>query len=327
MYDMAFSIINDQQKLDAHFLRWINIAHRQMTRDLLIPSLNCGDPVDLVAVTGSTQKYYLPYDFNSIIAVIDENGRSLDPIPSMDVSQFGEYNSFGSFACFYEKSSSNVTPLAESGSTPVLIGIPNRSSTVTATGGTPFTAAMAGEYILPVARNTTAGAGNPEDYAYRIATFTSTTVVVLERTFRGVLSNAGDVSDLTTGYFEVRPRNTKIITIWGDPGSSAVISIKYQRVPSKLANDEDIPEDPTMSEAIVYKAIELAGWSYQNGFHAKKAPIAIAEATSQFKTAKDRDKELQHNFLTSNPNNRSYSQIGGIRLGGQDRLGGHGVRY
>lgn len=328
MRTMAFSIVRDSNLLDAHFLRWLNMAYRQMSREYIIPALAHGDQLPLVVVTGSTQKFYLPYDFSAIISMTDQNERSLDPIPSLDVRQYGEYNSFGSFVAFYEYCSSNVTPLADSGSSPITISINNRSKTVTASAPV-FTTAdeMEGEFLLPLNRNSTAGAASTEDYGYRINTFTSTTVVELERSFRGVISNSGSVGDLTTGYFEVRPKNTKIIRIWGDPAADDTINLEYQRIPSMLSNDEDIPEEPRLCEAMVYKAIDLAGWAYQNAFHAKKAPAVIQEALSQFRTVAERDRLLIHNFITSNPNNRSYSQIGGIRAGRLDRFSGRGTRY
>jgi hypothetical protein len=119
------------------------------------------------------------------------------------------------------------------------------------------------------------------------------------------------------------------VRIWGDPGAEDTISLEYQRKPSKLANPEDVPEDERISEALVYMAIDLAGWAYQNGFHAKKAQVAIAQALGQFQSVKDRDRELVRNFFTSNPTNRSYSEIGGIHMGNMDRYSGASgdIRY
>lgn len=325
----AKSLVGDGQMLDAHFVRWTNAAYRIVSRDYVIPKLNAGDSVTLKAVTGSTQKYYLPYDFQRVISFFDDNYRSLDVLPSEDVRQYGEYNSLGSFVQFYEYTSTNITPLAESGATPVLIAIPNRSTTVTASGGTPFTSAMAtdGEWILPIDRNTAAGAANPEDYGYKIATFTSTTVVVLARPFRGTLSDGGSVGSLTTGYFEVRPRNTPIVRIWGDPGTAVDINLEYQRKPSKLANDEDTPEEDRLSESLTYMAIDMAGWRYREAFMAKRAQNAIAQTLSSFEKSKDYDKRLIHNYITGNPNGRSYSQIAGNRLGSHRQFSHRGIRY
>lgn len=302
--------------IDAHFNRWINIAYREMARQYIIPRLHSGNPVALTIVPGSTQRYFLPYDFSRAIAFFDSNNRSLDVIPNEDVRQFGEYNSFGSFVQYYEYHGVNQTVLADSGATPITIGVANRDTTVTASGAV-FTSAMVGEYLLPLARNTATGLGNPEDYAYKIASFTSTTVVVLATPFRGVLADAGTVSDLVTSYFQVRPIGTPIIRIWGDPGASTTptINLEYQKVPAKLANDEDSPEEDRLSEALVYKAIDLAGWAYLNAFMVKKAQEVIANSLGAFQTVKDFDRKLIHNFLQSNPMARSYSMLAGQRMG------------
>lgn len=325
----AKSQIGDQQMWDAHGTRFINMAYREIARQLIIPRLNSGAPVDLIPVSGETQQFYLPYDHSKVISFVDQTGRSLDPILSQDVKQFNEYNSLGTFVQFFEHNGVNQSPLAESGATPITIGIPNRSKTVTASAAV-FTAAMEGEWLLPLARNTTAGAGNPEDYGYLIDTFNSTTSLTLSLHFRGVLSDGGTTGDLTTSYFEVRPKNTPIVFIWGDPGASSTISITYQRVPSKLANDEDVPEEPRLAEAIVHKAIEMAGIAYRQGFMVQTAKGRFMEAMAGFQTVKDFDKELIHNFLTANPNARSYSMISGQHLsgsmGGMDFSGGR-VNY
>ncbi len=317
---LAKSIIRDTSLIDAHYVRWANEAYRTLTRKLIIPRLNNGAIVALIPVAGSTQNFYLPYDHSRTINFQDSTGRNLDPIPSEDVQAFGEYNSFGSYVAFYELLGANVTPLAESGATPITIGITNRSKTVTASAPI-FTAAMVGEWLLPTGRNTAGGASNPEDYGYRIAAFTSTTVVTLERPFRGVLSDAGTTGDLTTGYFEVRPQNQPIARIWGDPGAAGTISIAYQRNPSKMANDEDTPEETRLSEAIVHSAIGMAGWAYKDAFTVKVARDAIADAYSSFQTVKDFDMKLVRNFITGNPNSRSYSQIAGNRLGTRNPYG------
>jgi hypothetical protein len=318
----AKSQVGDQQLIDAHFVRWINLAYREIARQVIIPRLNNGNQVTLVVVPGSTQRFFLPYDFSKVISFQDQNFRSLDPILSEDVRQFGEYNSFGTFAQFFEHNGVNQTPLLDSGSTPDTIGIPNRSTTVTASSAI-FTDAHVGEWLLPTARNTTTGAGNPEDYAYQILS-TSGTVAVPALTctisvpFRGVLSDGGSSGDLTTSYFEIRPRNTPIIRIWGDPGSTTGVAIKveYQRVPLKLANDEDIPEEPRLAEAIVHKAMQMAGIAYRQGFMVQAAKDMVMNSLSSFQTVKDFDKQLIHNFLTANPNSRGYSQISGRHLGG-----------
>lgn len=324
----ARSIIRDAQLLEAFFLRWINIAHRQISREYIIPALNNGDPVALtpIAVSNTNQKFYLPYDFSAVISFQDQTSRSLDPILSLDVRQYGEYNSFGTFVAFYEYCSSNITPLADSGNTPITLAITNRSTTATASAAV-FASTHVGEWLLPLERNTVAGLGNPEDYAYLISAFTSTTVVTLARPFRGVLNDDGSVSNLATSYFEVRPRNTRIVRVWGQPGSTTTINLEYQRKPSKLANDEDVPEDERLSEAIVLKAIELAGWAYQNAFHAKKSPAELARALAGYVLVSERDKLLIHNFITSNPNNRSYSQLGGGHMGQMDRYDTSGINY
>lgn len=280
----------------------------------------------LTAVSGSTQRFVLPYDYAAVIAFVDGNGRSLDPIPSMDVRQFGEYNSFGSFVAFFENNAPVGTPLTDSGSTPITIGIPNRSTTVTASAAV-FTSSHVGEWLLPIDRNTASTFSSPEDYGYRIASLTDSTHVELERPFRGVLSDAGTVGDLTTSYFEIRPRQTKTVRIWGDPGSTSTIKLEYQRTPSKLANFEDIPEEPRLSEALVYSAIQLAGISYREAFIVKTANDKIAQALSGFRSVKDRDRELVHNFLTSNPMARGYSQISGNHMGSADRYSGGSIRY
>lgn len=326
----AISLVRDQQMIDAHFVRWINFAYREFARQLIVPRLNSGDQIDLTIVPGSTNKYFLPYDYSKTIAFCDGTGRSLDPIKSEDVRQFGEYNTFGAFVQFFEQSQANFTPLADSGVTPITIGIPNRSRTVTASASI-FTVDMIGEWLLPTARNTAAAASNPEDYAYLISGFTSDTIVTIQRPFRGVLSDAGNTGDLTTGYFEVRPNNTPIIRIWGAPSSDApatVIKIEYQRVPSKLANDEDIPEEPRLSEAIVHKAIEKAGLAYRQGFVVQTGMKIVQESVAAFQTVEQFDKLLIHNFLTSNPMVRGYSQIGGRHISSSmmDR-DSSGIRY
>lgn len=322
----ARSIVRDQQLLGAHFLRWINLAYREIAREYVIPRLKNGEPVTLVAVSGSTQQYYLPYDFSRVISFFDSNGRSLDPLRSEDVRQYGEYNTLGTFVAFYEYSGVNQTPLLQSGVAPNTISITNRGTTVTASAAV-FLDAHVGEWLLPLDRNTAATPSNPEDYAYKIASKTSTTVVELTLPFRGVLSDAGVVGNLATSYFEVRPRGTPIMKIWGDPGAAATVKTEYQRIPSKLANNEDIPEDPRLSEAIVHRAIEMAGWSYKEGYNVKKAQQAVMTSLAAYQTTKDFDKLLIHNFVQSNPNGRSHSMLGGRHMGSWNSFESSGIRY
>lgn len=331
----ARSLIRDKALIDAHFIRWVNVAYKTIARSLVIPRLNAGDPVVLVAVSGSTQKFYLPYDFQKTIAFFDSTGRSLDIMLSEDVRQFGEYNSFGSFVQFYEFTSANITPLYDSIAQGTTLSITNKSTTATASSAI-FTSAHVGEWLLPLDVNTTAGASNPEDFGYLIASTTGTVAVpsatcVLARPFRGTLSDGGTVGDLATARFEIRPRNVPICRIWGDPGSSspsAVINIEYQRNPSKLANDEDTPEEDRLSEAIVYSAINLAGWAYQNAFQVQNAAKAISESTASFVHSKDFDRLLIRNFMTSNPMIRQYSQgVVGRHMGMHDVFSTSSIRY
>lgn len=330
----ARSIVRDSQFLDAHFLRFLNLAYRDVARQYIIPRLNAGDAVTLGAVSGSTQKYYLPYDFERTIAFFDSNNRSLDVIPSEDVHQWGEYNSFGSFVQFYEFTSVNVSPLVSSGSTPNTISITNRGTTVTCSAAV-FTDEHVGEWLLPTGQNSTASSANPEDYGYLISATTGTVAVpvttcTIARPFRGVIADTGTVGDLTTGYFEILPRNTPIIRIWGtntNITTAPTIQCEYQRKPSKLANDEDIPEESRLSEALVYMAIKMAGWAYREAFVVKTSDQTIQSALASFQTVKDFDKNLVHNFLVGNPNGRSYSQISGMRMGYGYAYRGSGIRY
>jgi hypothetical protein len=142
------------------------------------------------------------------------------------------------------------------------------------------------------------------------------------------MSDGGTVGNITTSYFEIRPRNTPIIRIWGDPGSSTTetIKVEYQRKPSKLANDEDIMEEPRLAHAVVFQAIKLAGWAYKQTFSVSTSEKAILEALSSFQASKDFDKQLIHNFLTSNPMNRGYSQISGRHMG-RSQYSTSGIRY
>lgn len=334
MMMFARSIVRDTQFLDAHFIRYLNMAYRDVARQYIIPRLNAGDPVELNAVSGSTQEYYLPYDFCSTIGFTDSSGRTLDVLPSSDRVQFNEYDALGSFVQFYEFASSNITPLLDSGSTPNTISITNRSTTVTCTASV-FTEAHIGQWLLPLARNTTSGAGNPEDYAYLIDDTAGTTALptatcTLARPFRGVLLDSGSVDNLSTGYFEVLPRNTPIVRIWGNntqDSTAPTINCEYQRVPSKLANDEDVPEEQRLSEALVYMAIQMAGWAYREAFSVKAANQMISTTLSNFQTAKDFDKNLVRNYIVGNPNGRSYSQIAGMRMGHGYAFRGNNIRY
>lgn len=326
----ARSLVRDDQLLDAHFLRWLNVAYRELASLIIVPKLNNGDPVELIPVDDSTQKFYCPYDYGRTISFTDDNDRSLDILLSEDVRQYGEYNSFGSFVQFYEHCSANITPLYNSVDASVTLAITNRSTTATASSAI-FTDEHIGEWLLPIDRNSTAGAANPEDYGYLISNTSGTVAVptttcTLERPFRGTLSEAGTVGSLSTSYFEIRPRNTPMIRIWGDPGSAETISMEYQRIPTKLANDEDIPEEPRLSHAMVYKAIQLAGWSYKQTFSVKSAENAIATALASFTSSKDFDKQLIRNYLTANPMNRGYSQISGMHMG-RSNFRTSGIRY
>jgi hypothetical protein len=329
---MAKSLLRDNQMVDAHLLRWINAAYRMFCREYVIPRLNNGDQVELVQISGSTQNFLVPYDFIRPIAFTDSTGRHMDVLPSEDVRQFGEYNTFGSFVQFYEYNAVNLAPLYDSFANSVTLGIPNRSKIATASASI-FTDEHVGEWLLPIDRNTQAGVGNPEDYAYRIASTAGTVAVpsatcTLEKAFRGVLTDSGTVTDLTTGYFYIRPPNQPILRIWGDPGAAAItLYAEYQRQPSKLANAEDIPEEPRLGEAIVYQAIDLGGWAYREAFTARKALTAIADALSGYRKSRDFDQKMVHNFLIGNPNARSYAQVAGNRMGGMDRYSATGINY
>lgn len=331
----AKSLIRDAQLIDAHFERWLNMAYRQIASDLIIPRLHSGDQVELVQVTDSTNQFYCPYDYQRTISFVDENARSLDPILSKDLRQFGEYNTLGTFVQFYEHASVNITPLYNSFGASVTCTMNNRSLTVTASSAI-FTSAHVGEWLLPIDRNSTAGSSNPEDYGYLIASTAGTVAVpsttcTLARPFRGATSDGGVVGNVTTGYFEIRPRNTPIIRIWGDPGTTdtnITINMEYQRIPSKLANDEDVPEEPRLCAAMVHQAIQSAGWAYQNAFTVKQGEMMIAKALSEFKSSKEFDRELVHNFLVANPMSRSYSMVSGRHMGRGGRfIGSPSIRY
>ncbi len=326
----ARSLIRENQVMDAHFLRFLNSAYREISRAYIIPRLHSGS-VTLTVVSGSTQNFYLPYDHSRVISFYDSNGRSLDVLRSEDVRQFNEYNALGSFVCFYEYSGVNLTPLYDSVAASVTCAIANRGTTVTASSAI-FTSAHVGEWLLPLDYNTSSSAGNPEDYAYLISATTGTTAVpvttcTLTRPFRGVISDAGAVGSMTTAYFQVRPVNTPIIRIWGLAGSAPTVYCEYQRVPSKLANNEDVPEEPRLCEALVYRAIQLSGWGFRDAFMVKTAQDKINEALGAFQTCKDYDKKQIHNFLTANPQNRTYSQIAGRHVGQGYAYSHGGIRY
>lgn len=325
----ARSLVRDNQFLTAHFVRFLNMAYRQVASEYMIPRLYSGDQVVLSAVSGSTNQFYLPYDFQRTISFVDPTGRSLDPIKSEDVRQFGEYNTFGSFVQFYECNSVSIDALYDSFTASVTCTIVNGSKTVTASSAV-FTSAHPDEWLLPL--NRISGNPNPDDFAYKIASTSGTVAVpvttcTLERPFKGTLSDAGTVGNFTAGYFQIRPQNTPIIRIWGDPGDDEEISIEYQRVPTKLSNEYDAPEDVRLSMVLVYKAIELAGVAYQNGFMVKKSMNDVAQTLSQYQTSKDFDKHLIHNFLTTNPNVRGYSQNVVGRHIGQGSYSTNGIRY
>lgn len=328
---LARTLVREHQFIDAHFIRFLNLAYREFARGFIIPRLNAGPAVTLPQISGETQRFMLPYDHSRVISFFDANNRSLDVLPSEDVRQYGEYNSLGSFVQFYEYTFASIAPLYDSAAVTVTLGISNRG--VTATASSPiFTSAHVGEWLLPINRNSVAGSSNPEDCAYLISATAGTVAApsatcTLARPFRGVLSDAGTVSDLTTGYFEIRPRNTPIIRIWGDPGSSntATISAEYQRVPSKLANPEDVPEESRLCEAMVFKAIMLAGIVFKEPFLVKTSTEKISESLSVFQTTKDFDKNLIHNFISGNPMSRSHGMLAGRHLGGD--LGRSSMRY
>lgn len=324
---MARSLIRDQQLIDAHFIRWVNAAYRNFARLVIVPKLNSGDPVELIVVDGSTQRFYLPYDFVRAISFYDSGGRTLDILPSEDVRQINEYGSLGSFTQFYEHNSANVDPVYNSVDAAVTIEIDNRSTLAT-TSSAILIDDYIGEWILPINRNTTAGSGNPEDYGYLISDVPTSSTLTLARPFRGVISDSGSIGDLSTSYFEIRPRNTPIIRIWGDPGTEATINCEYQRTPSKIANDEDIPEEPRLSEAIVYEAIKMAGWSYKDSFQVKIGQDAVSSTLSSFQKSKDFDRLLIRNYIVGNPNARTYSQGIGTRHIGMDYdYSPRGIRY
>ena len=328
---LAKSLVRESVYMDAHFLRFLNAAYREVSRLYVIPRLNNGESIELVEVTGSTQEFYLPYDHSRIISFRDSTGRSLDVLPSEDVRQFNEYNALGAFVAFYEYYGVNDTPLYNSASASVTCGIPNRSTTVTASSAI-FTDAHVGEWLLPLDRNTSSSSSNPEDYGYLISATSGTTAVptttcTISRPFRGVISDAGSVGDMTTAYFEIRPRGCPMVRIWGNASAAPTIYAEYQRVPSKLANNEDIPEEPRICEALVYKSIQMAGWAFRETYMVKTAQERVLEALAGFQKSKDFDKRLIHNFLTANPQGRSYTQIGGRRMG-QGWAYSHGsIRY
>lgn len=327
---LARSIIRENQIIDSHLIRYLNLAYREISRSIIVNRLNAGEPVELVGVTSQTQSFYLPYDFSRVISFFDSNNRSLDILPSEDVRQMNEYNALGTFVQFYEYKSANISPLYDSYAATVTCGISNRGTTVTASSAV-FTDAHIGEWLLPIANNSTAGAGNPEDYAYLISDTAGTTAApsttcTLARPFRGVISDSGTVSDLTTGYFEIRPRNTPIIKIWGTNSDTApTIYCEYQRVPSKLANDEDIMEEPRLAEAVVFKAVLMAGWAFREENVFKMADAKIRESTDAFEKSKNFDMKLIHNFIVGNPMARSHGMISGLRVGGGP--GGAGWAY
>lgn len=335
---LARSLTRDWSLLEAHFLRFINLAYTEFARQLIIPKLNSGEPVELSLVSTtvpdtSSARFVLPYDFCRSIAFFDGNKRSMDVFPSEDVRQVNEYDGLGSFTQFYEHTSAIITPLYDSVSAGTTVAITNRSTTATASSAI-FTDAHVGEWLLPINLNTTATAGNPEDYAYRIASTTGTvaspsTTCTLERPFRGVLTDSGSITDLSTSRFEIRPRNSPVIRIWGKTGTNPSVTIysEYQRTPSKLANPEDIPEEPRLCEAIVFRAIMLAGVAFREAFLVKSAEAKIAESLSAFQTAKDFDRMLIRNFVIGNPNSRSHGEYGGMRMGGGFTTQHGGIRY
>lgn len=332
------TLVREWSLLDAHMLRFLNAAYREFARTYVIPRLSAGEPVTLNTVSdtiadGSSARYILPYDHEKCLAFFDGNGRNLDVLPSTDVRAFDEYGSLGSFVQFYEYQSGVVTPLYDSVSASVTLGIPNRSTTATASSAI-FTDEHVGEWLLPIHRNTATAAANPENYAYRIASTSGTvaapsTTCTLERPFRGVLSDAGAISDLTTGYFEIRPRASPIIRIWGAQTSTDDLTIRaeYQRTPSKLANPEDIPEEPRLAEALCYKTILLSGVAFREAFQVKIAEAKIAEALGGFRSSSEFDRLQIRNFIVGNPNARSYSELGANRLGFGYATTHGGVRY
>lgn len=333
MKSLARSLVRDDQGLDVNFLRYINLAYREIARQYIIPRLNAGESVALSAIsTTDTQLFYLPYDFCRPLSFTDSNNRSLDVLRSEDARQVGEYNSMGTFVQFYEYRSVSVTPLYDSNANSVTCGIVNRSTTVTASAAAFDNTAAAthtGQWLLPINRNSTTGSSNPEDYAYKISSVTNTTTAVLERPFRGVISASGTVGSLTTGYFEIRPRNTPIIRIWGNASTQPTIYCEYQRIPSKLANDEDIPEEPRLSETLVHKAVLLSGMALRNAFTVKAIESQIASTLATYQTSSEYDKHMIRNIIIGNPRYRSHSMqaFAGMHIGRTYSYNAGRVRY
>lgn len=325
---LARSLVRDNVILDAHFNRWVNTAYRDISRTFIVPRLHSGDGIALEQVSGSTDKYYLPYDFERVISFYDSNGRSLDPIPSEDVQQFGEYNSFGSFVQFYEHNSNAGTALYSSVASGTTVSLTVGSTAVSVSAAV-LTSAHEDEFLLPLASGT-AAVPNPENYAYKITSIDSTSTATLETPFRGATQDSGANVNITANYFEIRPQNTPILSIKGNPGSSTTytIYVKYQRKPKKLASDSDIPEDDRLAEAIVHKAISLAGMSYRSDFDVKASNANIAASLAGYQTSKDFDKMLIHNYVQGNPNVRTYGQgLGTRHMGMYSSYSGSSIQY
>jgi len=138
--------------------------------------------------------------------------------------------------------------------TPLLTGTDGattiNSTTVTsATGG--FTAAMVGEYIR-IGENLG---------IYKISARTDTNTIVLTDAFRGAdLSVPSSPANLTSQYFEVRPRSTKIIAFTdesGDAISSSTVKVWYSAIPLPLYNDYDEILLPGTGDALFFYVLKM----------------------------------------------------------------------
>ena len=243
---------------------WINSGWVKLAEQFLIPSLIKTVYDDTVA---DQQFYCLPYDYNGADIGIIIDGRRIDPVSDEVLRLKYERSETGyGRPRFYDWSGVVGEDLYDwVGAT-----LTNEESFI-----------VVDHPAVTIGKNTWVrfdpfedsaetdadvdGWVDPFDYGYMITpgTYAENDNILLEWAYRGPSGSSFGV--------RVRPAEQQRIVVYGTPTSSGTndISIRYSAKPRRLYNDTDVPEWPSIGEAICNMAVSI-GYEYNRQLELSK---------------------------------------------------------
>lgn len=243
---------------------WINSGWRKITEQFVIPSLTKTVYDDTVA---DQQFYNLPYDYNGADIGFVIDGRRLDPV-SDEVLRLKYERAEGGYGRprLYDWSGVVGEDLYLWDDATV-----NNESAVVAVAHPAVTIGKnTWMRFDPYQDSTEADADvegwiDPYDYGFMITpgVYGIDEDIALEWEYRGP-------SGISFGA-RIRPAETQRFVVYGTPSSSGTdnISIRYSSQPRRLYNDTDVPEWPSIGEAIANMAISI-GFEYNRQLELSK---------------------------------------------------------